>query len=189
MKKLLIIARYRESTDWIKQLPPAWDTIIVDKGRGELPNPLGREAHSHLHVITSIYGSIQPNDVFAFAQGHPFDHCPNYLADLDTKWVHGQIHSCNSRGLPHADYLDLDGFSRTFGLPVKQNYVFSGGTHFKVMGSQILAHSRSFYAALYELCKVDDPQIGNYNLGWITLCSLERLWGTIYQIPGLYENA
>jgi hypothetical protein len=189
MKKLLIVARYKENIDWLDKLPAGWEWLVVDKGRGDLPNVWGREAHSYLHAVTSIYDAIKDDDLFAFAQGRPFDHCPDYMADIDTKWIQGQVHSCNSQGLPHADYLDLNGFCHTFGLPVQRNYSFSGGTHFKVTGAQIKAHPVEFYRSLYELSKIDGAKdIRGYTQGWKTLCALERLWGVIFKVPGLHEN-
>jgi len=73
MTKQLILARYNEKVDWVKNLPPDIEVIIYNKGRHEgnnLPN-IGREAHTYLHHLCN--GKLA--DRMVFAQADPFYHC------------------------------------------------------------------------------------------------------------------
>jgi len=76
MTKQLILARYNEKVDWVKNLPPDIEVIIYNKGRHEgnnLPN-IGREAHTYLHHFCN--GKLA--DRMVFAQADPFYHCGNF---------------------------------------------------------------------------------------------------------------
>jgi hypothetical protein len=77
MTKQLILARYNEKVDWVKNLPPDIEVIIYNKGRHEgnnLPN-IGREAHTYLHHLCN--GKLA--DRMVFAQADPFYHCGNHF--------------------------------------------------------------------------------------------------------------
>lgn len=93
----MVVARYEESLNWLRRVPPAWRITVYDKGasggdrsilpdfrKGEggervrlrpLPN-IGREAHTYAHHIASRLAepSEPVADVTVFCQGRPFDH-------------------------------------------------------------------------------------------------------------------
>lgn len=93
----LVVARYEESLNWLRRVPPSWRITVYDKGasggdrsilpdfrKGEggervrlraLPN-IGREAHTYAHHIASrLAEPTEPlADVTVFCQGRPFDH-------------------------------------------------------------------------------------------------------------------
>jgi hypothetical protein len=87
MTKQLILARYNEKVDWVKNLPPDIEVIIYNKGRHEgnnLPN-IGREAHTYLHHLCN--GKLA--DRMVFAQADPFYHCGNHFVNNLTVFLNG----------------------------------------------------------------------------------------------------
>jgi hypothetical protein len=79
MTKQLILARYNEKVDWVKNLPPDIEVIIYNKGRHEGNNlsNIGREAHTYLHHLCN--GNL--SDRMVFAQADPFYHCGNHFVN------------------------------------------------------------------------------------------------------------
>jgi hypothetical protein len=87
MTKQLILARYNEKVDWVKNLTPDIEVIIYNKGRHEgnnLPN-IGREAHTYLHHLCN--GKLA--DRMVFAQADPFYHCGNHFVNNMMEFFHG----------------------------------------------------------------------------------------------------
>jgi hypothetical protein len=77
MTKQLILARYNENVNWVKNLPSDIEVVIYNKGRhlgNNLPN-IGREAHTYLHHLCN--GNLAVRMVFA--QADPFYHCGNHF--------------------------------------------------------------------------------------------------------------
>lgn len=88
----LVVARYTENLNWLRNLPTGLRVTVYDKSNagptlGEsagnnaifLPN-VGREAHTYLHHIVSRYDSLAEWTVFC--QGKPFDHAYDFK-----KWL------------------------------------------------------------------------------------------------------
>lgn len=81
MKIIVVIAKYKESTSWVKDINIPF--IIFNKNRDDdhffehnLPNK-GFETDTFLHYIINNYESLP--DYVVFLQGNPFDHCHNVL--------------------------------------------------------------------------------------------------------------
>ena len=81
----IVIARYNESIEWIKNLNELTTTLaIYNKGPSlnslsiTLPN-VGREGHTYLYHIIHNYDTL--SEYTMFLQGNPFDHTP-YLYDI-----------------------------------------------------------------------------------------------------------
>ncbi|GAB3890963.1 hypothetical protein GCM10028825_28450 [Spirosoma agri] len=79
----LVVARYTENLNWLRNLPAGIRIIVYDKSpdgsAGPLAIPLpniGREAHTYLHHIVSRYNSLAEWTVFC--QGKPFDHAYDF---------------------------------------------------------------------------------------------------------------
>lgn len=75
--KQLVLARYKENIDWIKQ-SNCPSIIIYNKDEMPtfgvpLPN-IGREAHTYIYHIIANYHKLA--DVTIFSQANPFDHLP-----------------------------------------------------------------------------------------------------------------
>jgi len=79
----VVVARYRESIAWTRNVPKNARVVIYDKGGDLCPREsaraelrrlenVGFEAHSYLHHIVTRYQTLAP--VTVFCQGHPFDH-------------------------------------------------------------------------------------------------------------------
>ena len=80
----VVIARYRENLDWIKNIPDKFNVIIYNKGeplpseyKSILLENVGREGHTYYKYIYDNYENL-PNHVI-FLQGYPFDHSPNLI--------------------------------------------------------------------------------------------------------------
>lgn len=83
--KGIVIAKYNEGIEWIADTALSdYDIYVYNKGKGKrgfkLPN-IGREAHTYLYHIINNYDIL--NEVMVFAQGNPFDHCPNFMNKLN----------------------------------------------------------------------------------------------------------
>lgn len=85
----LIVARYTENLNWLRNLPTEIRKTVYDKspdgsagdGAIRLPN-VGREAHTYLHHIVCRYDSLA--DWTVFCQGKPFDHAYDFKKTLRT---------------------------------------------------------------------------------------------------------
>ncbi len=86
----IVIARYKESLDWIVEIPSEFEIFIYNKGDKiteapvlrkahhiiERPN-VGREAETYIHhMLTSLKDG---NGFTVFAQGDPHEHSPDFL--------------------------------------------------------------------------------------------------------------
>lgn len=166
MKALVVAACNGENTDWTKSLASEW-MLFIDRTK----NPLGRDAYVYLDWIVHYYRDL-PDEV-AFAQGNPFDHDPNFLANLanpEVRW-YGWKSSCNGKGLPQWE-TNLDAWCDVFELPRQISYVFIAGAQYRVAAEQIRNRSLSFWTALLKLTEV------NHKTPW----DYERLWPLIYGI-------
>tara|TARA_B100000902_G_C27236121_1_gene877503 strand:- start:212 stop:1303 length:1092 start_codon:yes stop_codon:yes gene_type:complete len=82
----LIIARYNENLDWLKNVPENINIIIYNKGKNDINYPfislpnIGRESHTYLYYIINNYDKL--GDINIFCQGNPFEHNPNFLKYL-----------------------------------------------------------------------------------------------------------
>ncbi len=90
----IVLARYEESLDWIKNIPDDFDVFIYNKGaRIESPDVIrratriidrpnvGRESETYLHhMATEVKGD---QDFTVYAQGDPFTHSPDFISLLE----------------------------------------------------------------------------------------------------------
>jgi hypothetical protein len=94
MKIQIVVAKFKEPIDWLRQLPPDFSIIVYDKSRknfhwpGRFPirnlENAGREAHTYLHYMLHDYvpGKF---DRIVFTQADPFEHSPDFLKLLDQR--------------------------------------------------------------------------------------------------------
>ena len=169
----LIVAHLHENVEWTRAvLPRHWQALVYDAGSPGNPNSTsGCEAYAYLRMICALYPTWNDDAVVAFTQGNPFPHCPNFVADLDSKDYQGRLHWCNSKGLPHCECLDLDAYCKTIGLAALGEYHFSEGAHFKTTAKKIRSRPLEFYLALQHLCNSWHPADPKFHA-----FTMERLW-------------
>lgn len=176
MKKLLVVARYQEDIGWVDQTD--WPHLIYNKG-GPLARPcttvpnVGRDSETYLRYILEHYHCLP--DLVAFAQGHPFDHCRNFLERLGE--AKGYTEFCTRRvdetnhwhfveRLPHAKAILVK-----FSIPVPERLTFVKGMQFAVPKRMIVNKSFGFWIDLYAHFMRDERN------GWF----YEMIWPTIFE--------
>jgi hypothetical protein len=121
MRRLNIIARYKEDLSWTKNLKG--DFLVYNKGEDwdydlpkiDVPN-YGREAETFVRAIVDLMssGKIREYDEIVFLQGNPLEHCPNLLEVIDTPTL---------SFIPFAKWL-------TTQYTPKTDYIFNTHKHF-----------------------------------------------------------
>jgi len=117
----LVLCRYNENIDWIKQFnKDTLQIIVYNKGDSlnfsqsnlkvfQLDN-VGREAHAYFFHIVNNYDNL--TDQVFFSQAYPFPHIPNYIEDLENqlqkdtiddgfKWIGPKINNDISNNLDY----------------------------------------------------------------------------------------
>lgn len=89
----LVVAAYRENLDWLNKIKHP--IIVYNKNDVEPIVPknavvksienIGRESQTYLYHIAENYDSL--SDVTLFCQGHPFDHCKEFLDIANCKTI------------------------------------------------------------------------------------------------------
>lgn len=114
MDVLVVIARYKEDVNWVKNLelpyliinkgPPIQD-IDIQNNSISVPNSIeGREAHSYLWYIVDNYDKLP--DKVIFLQADPFEHQPDILKILKKENI-SKLSGCvgltryYKEGIPH----------------------------------------------------------------------------------------
>jgi hypothetical protein len=88
----LVVARHAEDIAWTAAVP--FPVLVYNAGDpigppadhvAVIPRPnVGREAGAYLRHIVSRFHLLA--DLTVFCQGHPFDHCPDFLARIAAPW-------------------------------------------------------------------------------------------------------
>ena len=73
--KTVVIAKYNENIDWVKELNDDIKVDIVQKGVDL--EVFGREAASFFYYIVKNYDNL--DGYYYFVQGNPFDHCKKLI--------------------------------------------------------------------------------------------------------------
>lgn len=202
MQKQLVIAKYKEDISWAKNLD-SWDVVIYSKDRSEtdsqcvsLPN-LGREAHTYLFHILNNYEKLA--DVLVFAQGHPFDHSPNFLNHLQNlpqnltyfplsihDFLLDELGNPHLTGNPPTTYgLNFKQFfEHVLGRPCPILMYCVGNALFAVSKERILAHPKEFYEkCLHTITCLESPTSSRVDQNIMEAHYFERLWHAIFY-PG-----
>lgn len=190
MTTSMIIAKYHESTDWVKEYSD-FETFIYNKSDKildkEIPLPnIGREAHTYLFHIINNYNSLA--DVNIFTQADPGCIDFGFFRQDHKKYCAcGSFHLCDLNGNPHHINLPLEKYYKIiFGENTKQKFLlFSAGAIFAVTRELIQKQPIEFYENLLNMC-LNEPK-----MPWI----LERLWLYIFnnlpfekEVNELYPN-
>jgi hypothetical protein len=195
----LVVARYNENLNWLRNVPPQITVSVYDKhpdaphdGEMRLPN-IGREAHTYLHHIITNYHRLA--DVTVFCQGKPFDHAFDFHKTLralagnelkvdDFRWLGHIIDTDTRDGVLFQEWsknedgrlLDLNGFHRAlFNSDGPDEYPFVLGAQF--VATRELIHSRplSFWQQAQDV-SVTFPDAAH---------CFERTWDKVLGVTGI----
>lgn len=82
----IVISHFNEDLSWIRSIPDHWEILVYYKGNMPRWYPRvsyvslenkHRESGTFLHHVIQNYNSL--DDLTLFCQGHPFDHCKEFL--------------------------------------------------------------------------------------------------------------
>lgn len=189
----VIIARYEEPIEWIKELKHQF--VIYNKGSKinlpsiHLPN-IGREAHTFLHHILRNYNNLPTYT--AFLQGNPFDHHKNIINTLNTfpqsiPELHCYSEGCYSLADRHLDELDSDMYKHGVFMDAiyndhftveKHQFHFACGAQYIVHKNNIINKPKRLYHNLLFNYKWQDHE------PW----SMERVWPMIFNANDEYKS-
>lgn len=168
----VVVARYRENVEWVQQL--TCNVVIVDKA--QIGNT-GREAASWLWFIVQHYEGLRGD--YVFAQGNPFEHCPDFVQTLGTRRHYGQRLTCDRTGAPHHPGLPLAAMAQALAIePLPENLEFTMGAQFQVSHDALRRRPWELYCHAKELAR-REPQAP-----WV----FERLWDYLIPINQTAEN-
>ena len=85
MKTEIVVARYNENLDWLKEIKKSKDLKITvyNKGKDDIDVPfitlpnIGRESHTYLYHIINNYDNLADQTIFC--QGDPIFHAPDFI--------------------------------------------------------------------------------------------------------------
>lgn len=203
----LVVARYAEDLRWLRRVPAPFGITIYNKGgscelpcqlaaRSEvrllsLPN-IGREAHSYLMHLLEYYDDLAP--VTVFAQGHPFDHAPDFHQSIrELAMEGGEPDSFSWYGfldetddpLGHRLFVPWSKnperrelstgrlYEELFHEPSPPLFHFRCGAQFAVTKETVRKRPREFYERALRL-SIDIPHAAH---------SLERIWDRVFGAP------
>jgi hypothetical protein len=173
MKFCIVVARYNENIEWLKQINTDNDNvniIIFNKGeplKNENDNVIemanvGREGHTYYKYIYDNYDNLY--DYTIFLQGHPFDHSPNvinnihkYINDtklnVDFEYLSEVIIHCNLSGCNHHYGLPLiETYEKLFNERKEEMaFTFGCGAQFIVSKKNIVKRPKEFYYKIVEM--------------------------------------
>lgn len=183
IQKRIVVARYKEDITWLDRLPADWIPVVIQKQteelEGDIPNA-GREPASFLFAVARAYDQIKPDDVWAFVQGTPFDHCPNFLDKLEVlsrdlkgyERLGGDTPKyCDENGGPDHPNIPLkELYEKWLGRPCPKLLKFSPGGQFMVRGQDLLRYPREWYVDVMD----------DVTPAW-NCYVFERIWGEVYR--------
>jgi len=177
MKKLLVVARYRENIGWVDQT--GWPHLIYNKGPAlarpciTVPNK-GRDTETILRYILEHYHCLP--DLVVFAQGDPFPHCRDFLERLAvtngyTEFTMNRVDETN-----HADFPPRVPHAKAilarFNMPVPERLMFVKGMQYAVPKEMIVSKPFDWWLELYRhsMCDARNPWF--YEMIWPEIWSL-----------------
>jgi len=165
MSYKMIIARYKESLDWLEHMNRE-NIIIYNKGdyiENTIQKPnIGREVECFFHYIVNHYHDL-PDYVFLL-QGNPFDHMnginpTNLQQSIDDLIKNGvddvkclfTEHHCESSSFIYPSMKTSEYYSLFFEGDVPYDNVFSAGCQYVIPKSNILSRPIQFYMKLHAM--------------------------------------
>jgi hypothetical protein len=178
---LIVIAKFNEDMDWVKQL--RYNYKIYDKSK-DIPN-VGREAETYLRYIIENYNNL-PNYV-VFLQGRPFDHLKEENVDFINTSIdslNNTDHVVNLRDLADESHnlytRTTESFTALFDSPLPNRFSISYGAQYIVPKSCILNRKREFYEVIRNvMVNVNNTEESRTNC-LVCPWSMERMWLYIF---------
>lgn len=210
IKKKVVISRFSEPLDWVKQID--CDYIIFNKGN-EIEDPeispekiinvpnQGREAETFLRYICENY--LDLSDFTIFVQGNPFDHWPRTLEYINSDSF---LDPTDIVSLGYETTTDRTGGISYPGLPIgdfqkilvpsgePEEIHFTSGAQFIVPKKLILNKSLSYWKSLRNSLEhywySNIPSGYGMPTGRFIAHVFERLWPMIYRYSdtAMYEK-
>jgi hypothetical protein len=173
----IIVARYKEEIDWIKEIKG--DVLIYNKGPDNINHDydihhlgnIGREGHTYYKYIYDNYDNL--DDYTFFLQGDPFDHSPNIINDINLfkpeecngfKILSNWKIKCNINGCNHFNHKHKPNIRQVHDMvfgnsPEYIEWIFGAGAQFVVSRDVILRNSKDFYLNIINLLESRDTVI------------------------------
>jgi hypothetical protein len=178
----VVVARYNEDVDWVKNLnygvtvynKHAEDNELFSKN---LPN-VGREGHTFFYHIVNNYDNLA--DYVAFVQGNPFDHCRNIINeinDFDFKKEFKPLGNVVELTMEHESInQQVESFSKLNEFSITYPIYLVPGAQYIISKRLIRKNSKEFYQKiLNQLSNEVYPQ---------SVLDVEK---TLFQIYGIYQ--
>lgn len=169
----LVIAHCNEYHEWHSEQP--FKTMVYCKGKripGGWPTPnIGREGHTFaLHVFTNWHHLA---DITIFAQGHPFDHCRDFILRMQGpcewfEWLGDDLHGCNHEGLPHRPMPMGQFYENLMEQPFPELFEFYAGGMFMATRECLRSVPLNKWQAILD-------QATHPDFPWL----MERMWGSL----------
>jgi hypothetical protein len=160
------------------------NNVYVEKNTFNCSN--GREAEQWLNHIIWRYDQLA--DITVFLQGHPHDHCSNFI-DIINKLSNINMQNFSFSTLPYTsgmldfnketvegDYLLCEKFLKQIPKNV-QKISWAAGAQFAIHKKNIYKHPIEWYKKIQNLCR-QNPRSGEI---------MERLWWNIFDCPEITE--
>lgn len=179
----VIVARYNEDLEWIKELN--YKVTVYNKNvddnhlfSNNLPN-VGREGHTFFNHIVNNYNNLP--EYLVFVQGNPFDHCSNVISlinNFDFK------HEFKELGVLHRLTIEnesinnyIQDFAKRINISVNYPIYMVPGAQYIISRRMIKKNTIDFYRKILETLKYEVYP-------WDGL-QVEK---TLFQIYGVYKN-
>lgn len=179
----VVVARYNENVDWVRDLN--YSTTVYNKYKEDnelfvnnLPN-VGREGHTFFYHIVNNYDNLA--DYIAFVQGNPFDHCRNIINeinDFDFKKEFVPLGNVVELTMEHESInQQVQSFSKLNGFNITYPIYLVPGAQYIISKRLIRKNPKEFYQKILN-------QLSNevYPQG---VLDVEK---TLFQIYGIYQH-
>lgn len=182
-KKLeVVVARYDEDINWVKEL----DYEVVVYNKNELDNDLfsknlpnvGREGHTFFHHIVTNYDNL--SDYTAFLQGKPDDHMRNVIDEIngfDFKSEFKPLGTLHQLTMEYESINEqVESFSKRIGFEITYPIYMTPGAQYIISRRLIHKRPKEFYQKILDSLTVHVyPQ---------SVLDVEK---TLFQIYGIYK--
>lgn len=194
----IIVARYNENIEWVKQFP---NVIVYNKGQTlnkeyneiDMPN-IGREGHTYYKYMYDNYDNL--DDYTIFLQGNPFDHSPNIIhniwkcltspdLNIDFEYLVKQVEFTNLSGCKwHAGLPFIPVYEKLFGeKKEKMPLLWGSGAQFIVSKKSIHSRPKDFYMKIIKMLEYTKDPIEGYVIERIHKLILTGPEPVYYKVP------